>query len=219
MLYICCCFCVDPHQLHIYNDCGFNFIFKRRIIMKKITFWLLVSAAVRCLFGGIAGVLFAVWICNEVQNVGLSIKSAGECIVGAVTTAMLVSRAKIEWLRAHAVAVVWVSGMVFIIDALLVLTGNVWVIITMGIFATTVVAIIHQTTISDMINNIYVGTDRTVLNNKLFVVSAVASAAGSAIAGVLTPDIMTMGVLFVVEAVVSTCITLKVVKLMLSYLK
>ena len=187
--------------------------------MKKITFWLLVSAAVRCAFGGIAGVLFAVWICNEVQNVGLSIKSTGECLIGAVTTAMLVSRAKIEWLRNHAINVVCVSGAVFLIDALLVLTGNVWVIITMGIFATTVVAIIHQTTIGDLINNIYVGTDRTVLNNKLFVVSAVASAAGSAIAGVLTPDIMTMGILFIVEAIVSTIITLKVVKLMLNYLK
>lgn len=187
--------------------------------MKKITFWLLVSAAVRCAFGGIAGVLFAVWICNEVQNVGLSIKSTGECLIGAVTTAMLVSRAKIEWLRNHAINVVCVSGAVFLIDALLVLTGNVWVIITMGIFATTVVAIIHQTTIGDLINNIYVGTDRTVLNNKLFVVSAVASAAGSAIAGVLTPDVTTMGTIFTVEAIVSTCITLKVVKLMLNYLK
>ena len=187
--------------------------------MKRITFWLLISSVIRCVFGGIAGVLFAAWICNEVQNVGLSIKSTGECLIGAVTTAMLVSRAKIEWLRRHALGVVCTSGTVFTIDALLVLTGNVWVIITVGIFATTVVAIIHQTTVADMINNIYVGTDRTVLNNKLFVVSAVASAVGSAIAGVLTPDIMTMGVLFVVEAVVSTCITLKVVTLMLNYLK
>ena len=187
--------------------------------MKKITFWLLISSVIRCVFGGIAGVLFAAWICSEVQNVGLSIKSTGECLIGAVTTAMLVSRAKIEWLRRHALGVVCTSGTVFTIDALLVLTGNVWVIITVGIFATTVVAIIHQTTVADMINNIYVGTDRTVLNNKLFVVSAVASAVGSAIAGVLTPDIMTMGVLFVVEAVVSTCITLKVVTLMLNYLK
>lgn len=187
--------------------------------MKKITFWLLISSVIRCVFGGIAGVLFTVWICNEIQNTGLAIKSAGECIVGAVTTAMLVSRAKIEWLRQYAVAVVWVSGMVFIIDALLVLTGNVWIIISMGIFATTVVAIIHQTTTGDLINNIYEGTDRTVLNNKLFVVAAVASAIGSAIGGFLSPDITTMGILFVVEAVVSTCITLKVVKLMLNYLK
>ena len=187
--------------------------------MKKITFWLLISSVIRCVFGGIAGVLFTVWICNEVQNVGLSIKSTGECLIGAVTTAMLVSRAKIEWLRNHAIDVVCVSGAVFLIDALLVLTGNVWVIITMGIFATTVVAIIHQTTIGDLINNIYVGTDRTVLNNKLFVVSAVATAIGSAIGGFLSPDVTTMGVLFVVEAVVSTCITLKVVKLMLNYLK
>ena len=187
--------------------------------MKKITFWLLISSVIRCVFGGIAGVLFTAWVCNEIQNTGLSVKSTGECLIGAVTTAMLVSRAKIEWLRRHALGVVCTSGTVFTIDALLVLTGNVWVIITVGIFATTVVAIIHQTTVADMINNIYVGTDRTVLNNKLFVVSAVASAVGSAIAGVLTPDIMTMGVLFVVEAVVSTCITLKVVTLMLNYLK
>ena len=187
--------------------------------MKKITFWLLISSVIRCVFGGIAGVLFTVWICNEIQNTGLSIKSAGECLIGAVTTAMLVSRAKIEWLRNHAIDVVCVSGAVFLIDALLVLTGNVWVIISMGIFATTVVAIIHQTTIGDLINNIYVGTDRTVLNNKLFVVAAVASAIGSAIGGFLSPDVTTMGVLFVVEAVVSTCITLKVVKLMLNYLK
>lgn len=187
--------------------------------MKKITFWLLISSVIRCVFGGIAGVLFAAWICNEVQNVGLSIKSTGECLIGAVTTAMLVSRAKIEWLRRHALGVVCTSGTVFTIDALLVLTGNVWVIITMGIFATTVVAIIHQTTIGDLINNIYVGTDRTVLNNKLFIVSAVASAIGSVIGGVLTPDVTTMGTIFTVEAIVSTCITFKVVKLMLNYLK
>ena len=187
--------------------------------MKKITFWLLISSVIRCVFGGIAGVLFTVWVCNEIQNTGLSVKSAGECIVGAVVTAALTSATRIEWLRHHAVAVVWVSGMVFIIDALLVLTGNVWVIITMGIFATTVVAIIHQTTTGDLINNIYEGTDRTVLNNKLFVVAAVASAIGSAIGGFLSPDVTTMGILFVVEAVVSTCITLKVVKLMLNYLK
>ena len=187
--------------------------------MKKITFWLLISSVIRCVFGGIAGVLFTVWVCNEIQNTGLSVKSAGECIVGAVVTAALTSATRIEWLRHHAVAVVWVSGMVFIIDALLVLTGNVWIIISMGIFATTVVAIIHQTTTGDLINNIYEGTDRTVLNNKLFVVAAVASAIGSAIGGFLSPDITTMGILFVVEAVVSTCITLKVVKLMLNYLK
>ena len=187
--------------------------------MKKITFWLLISSVIRCVFGGIAGVLFAAWICSEVQNVGLSIKSTGECLIGAVTTAMLVSRAKIEWLRAHAIAVVCVSGMVFIVDALLVLTGNVWVIITMGIFATTVVAIIHQTTTGDLINNIYEGTDRTVLNNKLFVVAAVASAIGSAIGGFLSPDVTTMGTIFTVEAIISTIITFKVVKLMLSYLK
>jgi DNA-directed RNA polymerase specialized sigma54-like protein len=95
----------------------------------------------------------------------------------------------------------------------------VWIIISMGIFATTVVAIIHQTTISDIMNNIYVGTDRTVLNNKLFIVSAVASAAGSAIGGFLSPDVTTMGTIFTVEAIVSTCITIKVVKLMLNYLK
>lgn len=187
--------------------------------MKKITFWLLISSVIRCVFGGIAGVLFTVWVCNEIQNTGLSVKSAGECIVGAVVTAALTSATRIEWLRHHAVAVVWVSGMVFIIDALLVLTGNVWIIISMGIFATTVVAIIHQTTTGDLINNIYEGTDRTVLNNKLFVVAAVASAIGSAIGGFLSPDVTTMGILFVVEAVVSTCITLKVVKLMLNYLK
>ena len=187
--------------------------------MKKITFWLLISSVIRCVFGGIAGVLFTVWVCNEIQNTGLSVKSAGECIVGAVVTAALTSATRIEWLRHHAVAVVWVSGMVFIIDALLVLTGNVWIIISMGIFATTVVAIIHQTTTGDLINNIYEGTNRTVLNSKSFVVSAVASAAGSAIGGVLTPDIMTMGTIFTVEAIVSTIITIKVVKLMLSYLK
>ena len=187
--------------------------------MKKITFWLLIRSVIRCVFGGIAGVLFTVWVCNEIQNTGLSVKSAGECIVGAVVTAALTSATRIEWLRHHAVAVVWVSGMVFIIDALLVLTGNVWIIISMGIFATTVVAIIHQTTTGDLINNIYEGTDRTVLNNKLFVVAAVASAIGSAIGGFLSPDVTTMGILFVVEAVVSTCITLKVVKLMLNYLK
>ena len=187
--------------------------------MKKITFWLLISSVIRCVFGGIAGVLFTVWVCNEIQNTGLSVKSAGECIVGAVVTAALTSATRIEWLRHHAVAVVWVSGMVFIIDALLVLTGNVWIIISMGIFATTVVAIIHQTTTGDLINNIYEGTDRTVLNNKLFVVAVVASAIGSAIGGFLSPDVTTMGILFVVEAVVSTCITLKVVKLMLNYLK
>ena len=187
--------------------------------MKRITFWLLVSAAVRCAFSGIAGVLFAVWICTEVQNVGLSVKSAGECLIGAVTTAMLVSATRIEWLRRHALGVVCTSGTVFIIDALLVLTGNVWIIITMGVFITTVVVIIHQTTVGDLINNIYEGTNRTVLNSKSFVVSAVASAAGSAIGGVLTPDIMTMGTIFTVEAIVSTIITIKVVKLMLSYLK
>ena len=182
-------------------------------------FWLLISSVIRCVFGGIAGVLFAAWICSEVQNVGLSIKSTGECLIGAVTTAMLVSQAKIEWLRNHAIDVVCVSGTVFLIDALLVLTGNVWIIITMGIFATTVVAIIHQTTISDMTNNIYVGTDRTVLNNKLFVVSAVASAIGSAIGGFLSPDVTTMGTIFIVEAIISTVLTIKVVKLMLNYLK
>ena len=182
-------------------------------------FWLLISSVIRCVFGGIAGVLFTVWVCNEIQNTGLSVKSAGECIVGAVVTAALTSATRIEWLRHHAVAVVWVSGMVFIIAALLVLTGNVWIIISMGIFATTVVAIIHQTPTGDLINNIYEGTDRTVLNNKLFVVAAVASAIGSAIGGFLSPDVTTMGILFVVEAVVSTCITLKVVKLMLNYLK
>jgi len=187
--------------------------------MKEITRWLLISAAVRCAFGGIAGVLFTAWICNEIQNTGLSIKSTGECLIGAVTTAMLVSATRIEWLRRHALGVVCTSGMVFIIDALLVLTGNVWIIISMGIFATTVVAIIHQTTISDIMNNIYVGTDRTVLNNKLFIVSAVASAAGSAIGGFLSPDVTTMGTIFTVEAIVSTCITIKVVKLMLNYLK
>ena len=187
--------------------------------MKKITFWLLISSVIRCVFGGIAGVLFTVWVCNEIQNTGLSVKSAGECIVGAVVTAALTSATRIEWLRHHAVAVVWVSGMVFIIDALLVLTGNVWVIITMGIFATTVVAIIHQTTTGDLINNIYEGTDRTVLNNKLFVVAAVASAIGSAIGGFLSPDVTTMGTIFIVEAIISMIITLKVVKLMLNYLK
>ena len=187
--------------------------------MKKITFWLLISSTIRCLFGGIAGVLFAVWICNEIQNTGLSIKNAGECVVGAVVTAALTSATRIEWLRAHAIAVVYVSGMTFLVDALLVLTGNVWVIITMGIFATTVVAIIHQTTTGDLINNIYEGTDRTVLNNKLFVVAAVASAIGSAIGGFLSPDVTTMGTIFIVEAIISTIITLKVVKLMLNYLK
>ena len=187
--------------------------------MKKITFWLLISSTVRCLFGGIAGVLFAVWICNEIQNTGLSIKNAGECVVGAVVTAALASHSRIEWLRMHAIAVVWTSGATFLVDALLVLTGNVWVIITMGIFATTVVAIIHQTTTGDLINNIYEGTDRTVLNNKLFVVAAVASAIGSVIGGFLSPDVTTMGTIFTVEAIISTIITFKVVKLMLNYLK
>jgi hypothetical protein len=187
--------------------------------MEKITFWLLISSVIRCVFGGIAGVLFTAWICNEIQNTGLSIKSTGECLIGAVTTAMLVSATRIEWLRRHALGVVCTSGTVFIIDALLVLTGNVWIIITMGVFITTAVVIIHQTTVGDLINNIYEGTDRTVLNSKSFVVSAVASAVGSAIAGVLTPDVTTMGTIFTVEAIVSTCITIKVVKLMLNYLK
>ena len=187
--------------------------------MKKITFWLLVSAAVRCAFGGIAGVLFAVWICNEIQNTGLSIKNTGECVVGAVVTAALASHSRIEWLRRHALGVVCTSGMVFIIDALLVLTGNVWIIISMGVFITTAVVIIHQTTVGDLINNIYEGTDRTVLNSKSFVVSAVATAAGSAIGGFLSPDVTTMGTIFIVEAIISTVLTIKVVKLMLNYLK
>lgn len=187
--------------------------------MEKITRWLLISSTVRCLFGGIAGVLFTAWICNEIQNTGLSIKSTGECLIGAVTTAMLVSATRIEWLRRHALGVVCTSGTVFIIDALLVLTGNVWIIITMGVFITTAVVIIHQTTVGDLINNIYEGTDRTVLNSKSFVVSAVASAIGSAIGGFLSPDVTTMGTIFTVEAIISTIITFKVVKLMLSYLK
>jgi hypothetical protein len=187
--------------------------------MEKITFWLLVSAAVRCVFGGIAAILFSVWICNEIQNAGLAVKNTGECLIGAAVTTMLVSRSRIEWLRAHAVLIVWVSGMTFLIDALLVLTGNVWMVVTMGIFVTTVIMIVYQTTTSDLINNIYEGTDRTMLNNKLFSVSAVFGATGSAIGGFLSPDVTTMGMLFIVEAIISTILTLKVVKLMLNYLK
>ena len=187
--------------------------------MKEITRWLLISAAVRCAFGGIAAVLFSVWLVNEIQSAGLSLKNTGECIVGAIATAVLASQSRIEWLRRHAVTVTWVSGVTFIVDALLVLTGNAWVIVIMGIFATTVVAIIHQTTASDLINNLYEGTDRTVLNNKSFVVSAASTATGSMIGGLLTPDTTTMSVIFIVEAIVWTVLSLKVVKLMLSYLK
>ena len=170
--------------------------------MKKITFWLLISSVIRCVFGGIAGVLFTVWVCNEIQNTGLSVKSAGECIVGAVVTAALTSATRIEWLRHHAVAVVWVSGMVFIIDALLVLTGNVWIIISMGIFATTVVAIIHQTTTGDLINNIYEGTDRTVLKiEELECLLLITSAQRNILVQTVTQTVFGVGLTLIVSII------------------
>ena len=219
MLYICCCFCVDPHQLHIYNDCGFNFIFKRRKIMEKITFWLMTIKIVTSILCGITGVLFGAWLCNEMQNVGLSIQRAGESLVAGGVTALLGARARIEWLRRHALAVIWISGMVFTTDSLLVLTGNVWAILAMSVGVTAAVMVVHWTVVSNLIDNIFIGDNRTMLNNRLSGALMLSGAVGCAIGGLLNPDPITMGTIMLIESFIDLCLTLKVVKLMLNYLK
>lgn len=151
--------------------------------MKKV---ILCKAFLSALLMGMFGVIFTVWLIPKLGQTGLGIKESAELGVTFVATSIVSFKKVISYIHNNIRKLLILGWVISYVDSFLILTENVWIIVSSCIFVCCFVLNFYFCGMNNIINDTFHKQDLTQLQNQKTSFLTAGAAIG-AVVGIFIP--------------------------------